>query len=107
VPALWPRAAARDVLDYYAEHSPRFSDEMFAAVFSIPVGIDCTTAGGTCSSAFLSGTVVQLVAVTQPGTLLERLVGCTRDNPDGNPATNECEVNMVDDRFIQVRLLRP
>jgi hypothetical protein len=50
---------------------------------------------------------VQLVAVTQPGTLLERLVGCTRDNPDGNPATNECEVNMVDDRFIQVRLLRP
>jgi FAD/FMN-containing dehydrogenase len=27
----WPLAAARDVLDYYAEHSPSFSDEMFVA----------------------------------------------------------------------------
>jgi hypothetical protein len=78
-----------------------------AMVLSIPAGIDCTTAGGTCTNPFLSGTVVQLVAVTQPGTLFERFVGCTRDNPDGNPGTNDCEVNMVDDRFIQVRLLRP
>ncbi len=27
----WPLAAARDVLDYYAEHSSGFSDEMFVA----------------------------------------------------------------------------
>ncbi len=27
---VWPLAAARDVLNYYAEHSPKFSDEMFA-----------------------------------------------------------------------------
>ncbi len=27
----WPLAAARDVLHYYAEHSSRFSDEMFVA----------------------------------------------------------------------------
>jgi FAD/FMN-containing dehydrogenase len=27
----WPRTAARDVLHYYAEHSPKFSDEMFVA----------------------------------------------------------------------------
>ena len=27
----WPLAAARDVLQYYAEHSPGFSDEMFVA----------------------------------------------------------------------------
>jgi hypothetical protein len=77
-----------------------------AMVLSIPVGIDCTTSGGTCSNPFLSGTVVQLMAVTQPGTIFERFVGCSRDNPDGNPNTNDCEVNMVDDRFIQVRLLR-
>jgi hypothetical protein len=41
------------------------------------------------------------------GDTAGKIVGCTRDNPDGNPATNDCEVNMVDDRFIQVRLLRP
>jgi hypothetical protein len=27
----WPLAAARDVLHYYGEHSPKFSDEMFVA----------------------------------------------------------------------------
>ena len=28
---VWPFASARDVLHYYAEHSPRFSNEMFVA----------------------------------------------------------------------------
>jgi hypothetical protein len=57
--------------------------------------------------AFLVNTTVRLVAGTGPGTLFNGFLGCSRDNPDGNPNTPDCEVDMVDDRFIQVRLLRP
>lgn len=76
-------------------------------VLSIPDGIDCGISAGPCSHVFAVNTVVQLMAIPQPGTLFNGFVGCTRDDPDGSPLTHDCEVHMVDDRFIQVRLLRP
>ncbi len=76
-------------------------------VNSTPAGISCSTEGGTCSRVFPTGTVVRLVAGTYPGTLFGSFVGCSRNNPDGDPATFDCEVDMVDDRFIQIQLLRP
>jgi hypothetical protein len=76
-------------------------------VESTPAGISCSTSGGTCSNPFTVGTVVRLLASATPGSLFNGFVGCSRDNPDGDPNTNDCEVDMVDDRFIQIRLLRP
>jgi len=76
-------------------------------VDSTPSGISCSTEGGTCAHSFPRGSVVRLVAGAYPGSVFSQFISCNRVNPDGNPATNDCEVDMVDDRFIQIGLLRP
>jgi hypothetical protein len=50
---------------------------------------------------------VRLFASVYPGSSFDRFLGCSRDNPDGNPSTFDCEVDMVDDRFIQIELIGP
>jgi Divergent InlB B-repeat domain len=76
-------------------------------VNSTPPGISCATDGGTCAYPFPPGTVVRLEAGAYPGSILTQFSGCSRLNPDGNPATFDCEVDMTTDRLVQIGLARP